>query len=328
MVLFKNPVKIRDIAYEVCGVSTISNPQDNTLIFVEKRYDSLLMNLTKTKGCCVILEQGIAVPRELTNSHKFVVTDNPRLMFTRIYGQLVEDQTRNRIESNYRNLNGAIIGDNVNLGKHVVIEPLCLIDHGVTIGNNTTVKAGSRIRSRVRIGENCIIKENAVIGSSGFSFERGENGDLLATPQLGGVIIRDYVEIGALCTVASGTIDPTILGNQVKLNDHVHIAHNVQIDECTIVGAGTTISGSTKIGRNVWIAPNCAIMNQIAIGDGAVIGLSARIQRSVPAGVTMINERADTFENVTTFVKYKCGLFEAEEVQNEREVGPGHPLFK
>ena len=114
----------------------------------------------------------------------------------------------------------------------------------------------------------------------------------------------------------------------MKLNDHVHIANNVQIDECTIVGAGTTISGSTKIGRNVWIAPNCAIMNQIAIGDGAVIGLSARIQRSVPAGVTMINERADTFENVTTFVKYKCGLFEAEEVQNEREVGPGHPLFK
>lgn len=328
MVLFKNPIQIRNTGCKVCGVSTILNPQKNTLVFVQKDYESLLTNLTKTEGCYVIIEEGISVPSQLRIRHSLVATDNPRLMFTRIYNQLAEEEARNRSEGSYRDFDGAMIGENVDLGKHVVIEPLCFLDHDVTIGDNTTVKAGCRIRSRVHIGENCLIKENAVIGSSGFSFERDENGNLIATPQLGGVIVHDHVEIGALCTVASGTIDPTILGKQVKLNDHVHVAHNVEIGECTVVGAAATISGSTKIGKNVWIAPNSAIINQITIGDGAVIGLSARIQRSVPSGVTMINERADTLGNVTRFVKYKRELLGTEEKLNGRETGPGHPLFR
>ncbi len=328
MVLFTNPVEIENTGHRVCGVSTISNPQKNTLVFIQKDYESLLANLAKTEGCYVVIEEGIEVPSQLRSSHSFVVTDNPRLVFTRIYRQLAEDEMRNRTRGNYRGFNGSIIGDNVDLGQNVIIEPMCFVDHGVTIGDNTTIKAGSRIRSRVRIGQNCLIKENAVIGSSGFNFERDEDGNLLATPQLGGVIVHNDVEIGALCTVASGTIDPTVLGSQVKLNDNVHVAHNVQIGECTVVGAGTTIAGSTTIGRNVWIAPNCAIINQITIGDGAVIGLSARIQKSVPSAVTMINERADTIENVTEFVRYKRGLLGAEVENDEREVGRGHPLFR
>lgn len=328
MVSFSKPIKIKDTEYEVVGVSTISNPQDNTLVFIQKDYESLLENLKKSEGCTVIAEKGIEIPDDLKARHNFIMTSNPRLMFTKLYRQLAKEEERNSNLYSYQNINGAIISESAKLGENVVIEPFCFIDHDVFIGDNTIIKSGAKVRSRVSIGRNCLIKENAIIGSSGFNFERDEDGDLLGTPQLGGVIINNDVEVGAFCTVASGTIDSTILGNQVKINDHAHIAHNVQIDERTIVGASTTISGSTKIGKNVWIAPNCAIMNQITIGDGAVIGLSARIHKSVPTGVTMINEGAGTIENIVKFNKYKNEFFRKEEVNNKRKVGVGHPLFK
>lgn len=328
MVLFSQSIRVLDLEYEVVGISTISNLKDNTLVFIQKKYESSIKNLDKVKGCCVVAENGIDIPSELKLIHNFILTDNPRLLFTKIYIQLVKKiEEGNRIRI-YSNINGAMIGENVRLGKGVIIEPFCFIDHDVTIGDNTIIKSGSKIRSRVTIGKQCLIKENAVIGSSGFNFERDDDGSLLGTPQLGGVTINDSVEIGAFVTVASGTIDDTIINNQVKINDHAHIAHNVQIGECTIIGAATTISGSTKIGKNVWIAPNCTIMNQITIGNQSVIGLSARVCKSVPNGTTIINENGEPIEKVLEFIKYKKGLMEEVPMITDRNVGRGHPFFK
>src|SRR5690606_19334784 len=168
---------------------------------------------------------------------------------------------------------------------------------------------------------------NAVIGTPGFSFERDEEDNFIKVPQLGGVVIHNNVELGALSTVDSGAIEPTIIYEQVKMMDHAHVAHNVTIGEKTVVGAGTTIAGSTKIGKNVWISPNCAITHKISIGDGAVIGLSARIHKSVPAGTTLINEGAEVMERLLQFIDYKNEILDEAEY-TEREFGRGHPYCK
>lgn len=328
MVMFKNPIKIVDAGYGVCGVSTISNPQRNTLVFIQRDYEPLLVNLNAVEGCCVIAEEGMQIPDNLRARHSFIITDNPRLVFAKIYSQLEKEEQHDSDNKAFRNINGAIVGENVVLGTGVVIEPFCFVDHDVVIGANTIIRSGSRIRSRVSIGRNCLVKENAVIGTPGFSFEMDEDGNLVRVPQLGGVTIADNVEVGALATVASGAIEPTVLHDQVKLMDHAHIAHNVEIGRRTVVGSGTTVGGSTRIGRDVWIAPNCAIMHKIAIGNGAVIGLSARVYKDIPPGMTVMNEGAESFAYVREFIKWKQQMLGAPDQGDTREHGRGHPYFR
>ncbi len=325
---FQKALLVPNTNIYVKGISTLTNPDNATLLFCQKKYEPMLKKLRGLKNCCVFIDTNIEIPQELSKYNFFLKCKNPRLTFTRTYQQLANIDLSNVSLPEYRNVNGSFLGNNVQLGHRVTLEPGCLIDHEVEIGDDTVIRSGAKIRRRVVIGHNCLIKENAVIGSSGFNFERGEDGSLLGTPQLGGVIINNYVEIGAFCTVASGTIDPTVIHNQVKLNDHVHIAHNVQIDECTIINAAATISGSTRIGKNVWIGPNCAIMNQITIGDGVVVGISARVHKSVASGTTVINEGADTMDRVLEFIKFKKEILINKQEHSLEDIGPGHPLFK
>lgn len=328
MVMFKNPIKIKDGGHEVCGVSAISNPHRNTLVFIQRDYESLLTNLNAIEGCYVIAEEGMQIPDDLRTRHRFVIVDDPRLVFAKIYGELAEEEQRNNENKVFKEVNGAIVGENVVLGAGVIIEPFCFIDHGAIIGDNTIIRSGTRIRSRVSIGRNCLVKENAVVGTPGFSFEKDEDGNLIRVPQLGGVVIADNVEVGALATVASGAIEPTMLHEQVKLMDHAHIAHNVEIGRRTVVGAGTTVGGSTRIGQDVWISPNCAIMHKITIGDGTVIGLSARVHKEVPPGTTIINEGAESFAYVRGFIKWKRQMFRDLDREDAKEYGRGHPYFR
>lgn len=326
--LFKQFIAIPSTKYQVNSVSTISNPKNNSLVFIQKNYKDLLENLNNVKGCCVVAENGMSISNDLYEIHNFILTDNPRLHFAKIYSLLAEYDEKNSRNRNYSNVNGALIGENVIIGENTIIEPFCFIDHDVNIGSNTVIRSGTRIRSNTRIGSNCLIKENTVIGTPGFSFEKDEENNFIKVPQLGGVVIHDNVELGALSTVDSGAIEPTVMYEQVKMMDHAHVAHNVTIGEKTVVGAGTTIAGSTRIGKDVWISPNCSITHKITIGDGTVIGLSARIHKSVPAGITMVNEGSETMERVLQFTKYKTELLGETEFSSKRKYGRGHPYYK
>lgn len=143
-------------------------------------------------------------------------------------------------------------------------------------GSECWFEPGVKIWNTV-LGNNCYIKSNAVIGQKGFSFIRDENGVPFPMPHKGKVIIGDNVEIGACTTVVRGVLSDTVIGNNVKIDDHVHIAHNVTIGDNTMIAACTEISGSVKIGKNVWIGPNCSILNHVEIGDGAFINISSTV---------------------------------------------------
>ncbi|QPC47656.1 UDP-3-O-(3-hydroxymyristoyl)glucosamine N-acyltransferase [Mangrovibacillus cuniculi] len=328
MVLLKQFITIPSTEYQVNSVSTISNPKNNSLVFIQKDYEDLLENLNNVNGCCVVAENGMNISDGLYKIHNFILTNNPRLHFAKIYSVLAEYEEKNSKNRNYSNVNGSLIGENVIIGENTKIEPFCFIDHDVIIGSNTVIRSGARIRSNTKIGSNCFIKENAVIGTPGFSFEKDEEDNFIKVPQLGGVVIHDHVELGALSTIDSGAIEPTVIYEQVKMMDHAHVAHNVTIGQKTVVGAGTTIAGSTKIGKDVWISPNCAITHRISVGDGAVIGLSARIHKSVPAAITMVNEGSEVMERIIQFTKYKKELLGETEFPSKRKYGRGHPYYK
>ena len=163
----------------------------------------------------------------------------------------------------------------VSVARGAVIEPGVAIGEGTRIGPNAVVCSGTRI------GRFCDIKACAVIGDSGFGFERDPHNRPLRMLHLGGVRIGDHVEVGALSTVVQGALGDTVLEDYVKINDHVHVAHNCHVGEATIVGGGAYLSGSLRVGRNCWIGPNCSIRQKLWIGDEAIVGIGAVVVHDV-----------------------------------------------
>jgi acetyltransferase-like isoleucine patch superfamily enzyme len=171
-----------------------------------------------------------------------------------------------------------------------------VIENGVSIGEGSVVGPNAVVRSGTRIGRFCEVKSGAVIGDSGFGFERDQDNNPIRMIHLGGVVIGDHVEIGSLTTVVKGALGDTVLEDYVKVNDHVHIAHNCRIGARTMIGACADLSGSLKVGRDVWIAPNCSIRQKLVIGEGAVIGIGAVVVKNVQPGVTVVGNPAKMVE--------------------------------
>lgn len=178
------------------------------------------------------------------------------------------------------------IHETAKIGNNVVI------GNGVRIGANTVVRNNVVIGPEVEIGENCVIKSGAVIGEEGFGFERDELGRAIRLPHIGSVIIEDQVEIGSLTTVCRGTLGNTILRNRCKIDDHVHIAHNVDVGEDAFVIACAEISGGVRIGARAWIAPGVSVMNQLSIGEDAIVGLGGVVIKSVSDNTTVVGNPA------------------------------------
>lgn len=174
----------------------------------------------------------------------------------------------------------AIIGENAVIGDNVKIHPQVYIGDNNTIGNNTVLFPGVRIYSDNRIGNNCILHAGTVIGSDGFRFNQ-QDGKNVKVPQIGNVIIEDDVETGANCTIDRATFGSTILRQGVKLDNLVHIAHNVEVGENTVIAAATGIAGSTKVGRNCMISGHVAMTGHITIADGTSMGGATGVSKSL-----------------------------------------------
>lgn len=209
-----------------------------------------------------------------------ILSPQPRLDFARLLSR-IEERVGFAWSESLPQIHPSAI-----LGQHVVIAP------GVRIGANTVVGHHVVIGAETTIGARCRIKSGAVIGEGGFGFERDEHGVAVRLPHLGRVLIGDDVEIGSLATVCRGTLGDTVLRAGAKVDDHVHIAHNVQVGEHAFVIACAEVSGGARIGARAWIAPNASVRNQLSVGDDAVVGLGAVVVRSVAPGATVAGNPA------------------------------------
>jgi len=208
----------------------------------------------------------------------FVLSDNPRLQFCRVLNHLLAEAFVPHIADS------AAIRTSIPLNHCVRIGEGCVISGDVTVGDRTVIEPQVIISGKVTIGCDVYLKSGAVIGQRGFGFERDEAGTPILFPQLGGVRIGDRVEVGALTTIARGTLGDTIVGDDVKVDDHVHIAHNVVIGPRCLIAAGAVVTGSVTIGSDVWIGPNATTTNAIKIGTGATVSLGGVVVRDVTPG--------------------------------------------
>lgn len=175
---------------------------------------------------------------------------------------------------------GAVVGEGVVLGPGVVIEPGVVIGPGSRLDANAVVHAGSVLGARVWC------KAGAVIGGQGFGFVSGPEGHL-RVPQVGGCILGDDVEVGSGSCVDRGSLDDTIIGRGTKIDNLVHIGHNVRIGEDCLLIAGVGVSGSTQVGNRVMLGGQAGLAGHIKIGDGARVGAQAGVISSIAPGAAV-----------------------------------------
>ena len=229
-----------------------------------------------------------------------VAVDNPSLAFAK----LVERFTPPPVTEEPGVHPSAVLGRDVRLGAGVCIRPYAVIGDGVELGDGVTVGAGTfigagsvvgagsridpnvTIREHTRIGRRAVIHGGAVIGADGFGFELKE-GRHVKIPQTGIVQIDDDVEIGANVTIDRARFGRTHIGEGTKIDNLVHVAHNVVVGPHCLLVAQVGISGSTRLGKYVTLAGQVGAVGHIEIGDGATAGAKAGLSKSVPAGAVV-----------------------------------------
>ena len=209
-------------------------------------------------------------------NNTLVLVENPRLAFSKllelfhprqsvqkgIHSTAVVDESA-KIGENTAVMAYAVIGKNVRIGAGSVIYPYVFIGDNVTIGVNAAIYPGAVIMENTVMGDNAVIRAHAVIGGEGFGFAT-KDGKHTRIPQIGNVTIGDDVEIGACTTIDNGTLGSTKVGRGTKIDNLVHLGHNVEIGEDCFVIAQTGIAGSTKVGNHVTFAGKSGIVGNVA----------------------------------------------------------------
>ncbi len=245
-----------DGAAQVSGVASPASARAEDLIYVESQRH--LDQAAASAARCVVIAPGLSMPGKI-----LLRAPNPKLAFARAAAWLIPAASIAQgihptalIAPSAQIAPGAAVGpyavieEDVQIGTGTEIGPFCYLGRGAWIGEGcrlyprVTLYAGARLANRV------ILHSGAVIGSDGFGYVAG-GGKYWKFPQIGEVEIRDDVEIGANTTIDRGSLDRTQIGSGTKLDNLVHIAHNVSIGENTVIAAQTGISGSSVIGKNV-----------------------------------------------------------------------------
>jgi UDP-3-O-[3-hydroxymyristoyl] glucosamine N-acyltransferase len=155
------------------------------------------------------------------------------------------------------------------------------------VGEGSTIAPSAVLGPRVVLGARVRIGAGAVVGHPGFGWAHGPSGAVRAVPQLGGVEIDDDVSIGPLCTVDAGTLAPTRIRRGAKLDAHVHVGHNADIGEGTILAAQCGLAGSVTLGRGVLVGGQAGFADHVTVGDGARVAAKSGVIGDVPPGAVV-----------------------------------------
>ena len=185
----------------------------------------------------------------------------------------------------------AVVSDGARLGARVQLHPLAAIGRDVHIGEETIIHSHVALYDGVKVGARVVIHAGSVIGSAGFGYVE-DGGKPVPIPHIGTVIIEDDVEIGAGVTVDRATTGATVIGQGTKIDNLVHVAHNVRIGRNCLLAGQVGISGSVTIGDGVVMAGQSGAADHVAIGAGAKAGARAAITRDVPDGATVLGTPA------------------------------------
>ncbi len=179
----------------------------------------------------------------------------------------------------------AIVGEDASIGPRCDVGPCAFIGRGARLGADCRIAEGVSILPGVRLGDRVQVHSGARIGTDGYGYAKGPTG-AFKIPQVGGCVIGDDVEIGANCTIDRGALGDTTIGARTKIDNLVHIGHNVEIGADCMIVAQVGIAGSVRIGDGVQLAGQVGVAGHLAIGDGARVSAQSGVISHVPAGET------------------------------------------
>ncbi len=182
----------------------------------------------------------------------------------------------------------AYLGENVSVGNNSKIFPNVFLGDNVKVGENCFIHPGVKIYHDCVIGNNVTIHAGSVIGSDGFGFAPQADGSFKKVPQIGNVVVEDFVEIGANATIDRATMGSTLIKSGAKLDNLIQVAHNVEVGNNTVIAAQSGISGSTKLGNNVMIGGQVGIVGHIQIADGTRINAQSGVSKSIKTPNTAV----------------------------------------
>ncbi|EGG29031.1 UDP-3-O-[3-hydroxymyristoyl] glucosamine N-acyltransferase [Aequoribacter fuscus] len=247
-----------DGSFKIFGVANSNSPESNSLMF--------------TKTTDLNIHDAVLIAPQDSISQNVLLSPNPRFDFIRAL-EVINSVIGFQLDDAKPQVHSS-----VKLGENVVIE------NGVFVGPNTVIESNVVINRGTYIGENCLIRSNTSIGGDGFGYEREINGKPIKFIHLGGVNIGNNVEVGSNTCIARGTLGNTLIEDNVKIDNLVHIAHNCIIRNGAFIIACSSLSGGVEIGRNAWVAPNATIIQKVKVGENAMVGLGSVVLKDVENG--------------------------------------------
>lgn len=263
----------------------VANINATALMWVNVKNSNKAYELQKGTLVCPALDES-----KLNKNCNYIISSSPRKTFADILRSFFVEKDSPSI-SNKASIDGSVqVGKEISIGDHVVIQKNCVIGDHVHIGANTVIHTNTVIGSNVTIGANC------TIGGVGFGYEKDEDGSYVLIPHIGNVVLHNNVEIGNNTAIDRAVMGSTILYENVKVDNLVHIAHGVAIGKNSLIIANSMIGGSTIIGENVWVAPSASLINKIKIEDNALIGMGAVVVKNVEASDVVAGNPAKSFK--------------------------------
>ena len=264
--------------------SDINNSFDNVIFWVSNKFKDTLKDYTN--GCILCGE----LPLQISNNCNYLIFENPREAFQKLLANFFTPAVSFIIAKSAVIPNSLKKNPKLSIGENVVIEENVTIGNNVIIGHNTVLCNGTKV------GNNVIIGHNNTIGGIGFGYEKDDSGVFQLIQHLGGVIIEDNVEIGNNTCIDRAVLGHTIIGNGTKIDNLVHIAHNVIIGKNCAIIANSMIGGSTVLQEGVWVAPSATIRDGLKIEKNGIIGLGAVLTKSIGEDEIWAGNPAKKFE--------------------------------
>lgn len=259
----------------VDNLSTIQNSNKTSLTFLSNKKYSKYIKTSEAKA--FIVHQDFVNEDDKKN---FLVSEDPYLsyaMASKLFRPFYIDLNNSGIHSTAIVSSDAKIGNNVSIGANVYIGPNCVI------GDNSCIQPNVSLVCNVKLGSNCNIFPGTVLGSDGFGYAPTKNA-YVKIEQLGSLVIGDNVEIGAGCTIDRGALDDTIIHDGVKLDNQIHIAHNVDLGKNSAIAACCAIAGSTVIGENFRMGGLSGVLGHLSITDNVSVGAHTLITKNISEG--------------------------------------------
>ncbi len=277
---------VGDSSIAVANVASIASATAESLVFIEdaKHLDAALAS---PAGAIIAGEFAAQSPA----SKPLLISSQPRLTFARA-AKVLQDAggqahgvhpsaivpASARVGKDSAIGARTVLGENVSIGDGSIIGTGCVLGDAVEVGSHCRLDANVTIYSGTTLGDRVVVQAGAVLGSEGFGYVRdAETGRYEQFPQVGRLIIEDDVEIGANSTIDRGALDETRIRRGTKIDNLVHVGHNVQIGQDVVIAAQTGISGSAIVEDNVIIGGQVGIADHVRIEEGAILGAQSGI---------------------------------------------------